>query len=103
MQLPKMMLGCIAVLQDKNLILDELRETFKDDILDIHEFHLWCLVPPTTFATLHVIFKDEEVGLNPSLKTVYIKSTSVLSIWITKAVRTRYIGLKKVFWKIGIA
>ena len=61
-----MTLVAVALLQDKNSILDELRETFKDDILDIHEFHLWCLVPPTTFATLHVIFKDQEVGSNPA-------------------------------------
>ena len=50
------------MLQNKDAILDELRATFKADILDIHEFHLWCLVPPTTFATLHVIFRDEAVS-----------------------------------------
>ena len=51
-----------VMLQNKDAILDELRATFKADILDIHEFHLWCLVPPTTFATLHVIFRDEAVS-----------------------------------------
>ncbi len=50
------------MLQNKDAILEELLDTFKADILDIHEFHLWCLVPPTTFATLHVIFRDESVS-----------------------------------------
>jgi hypothetical protein len=27
--------------QDKNGILDELREKFRREIVDIHEFHLW--------------------------------------------------------------
>ena len=38
----------------------DLMKTFSPHIITLHEVHVWCLVPSKIFATLHVVFKDED-------------------------------------------
>ena len=38
----------------------DLKKTFSPHIVSLHEVHVWCLVPSKIFATLHIVFKDEE-------------------------------------------
>ena len=37
-----------------------LKDTFSHQIINIHEVHVWCLVPNKIYATLHIVFKDED-------------------------------------------
>ena len=39
----------------------ELLKKFQPAIVNIHEMHVWCLVPSEVVVTTHVIFRSERV------------------------------------------
>ena len=41
------------------MLCSDLKSSFSKHIISIHEAHVWCLVPNETYATMHIIFKDE--------------------------------------------
>ena len=40
---------------------NEILKKFPEVILNVHETHIWCLVPGNIVVTMHAIFKDQEV------------------------------------------
>ena len=44
-----------------NTLTKEILETYKGDIVGIHEFHIWSLMHGSIVATLHVTYKNTEV------------------------------------------
>ncbi len=60
--------SCLILLQTIPAHLDvaelrkELFERFPTSILNVHEVHIWCLVPGNVVVTLHVIFQSKEVS-----------------------------------------
>jgi len=57
----------IVLLQSKpykwdiaNTLTKEILETYKGDIVGIHEFHIWSLMHGSIVATLHVTYKNTE-------------------------------------------
>ena len=52
-----------------------LKKAFSDTIIGLHEVHVWCLVPNKIYATLHIIFKNEDS---------YLSTTSVIQAFLLK-------------------
>ena len=46
-------------MENVEMLCSELKSSFSKHIISIHEAHVWCLVPNETYATMHIIFKDE--------------------------------------------
>ncbi len=63
------------------LLCKDLKETFVDQIVAMHEVHVWCLVPNKIDATLHVVFKDEESYFN----SLVLLNTVLLNYGINQA------------------
>ena len=40
---------------------EDILQTYKEEILGIHEFHLWSLMHGQIVANLHVTFRNTEV------------------------------------------
>ena len=59
----------------------DIKETFVDQIVAMHEVHVWCLVPNKIYATLHVVFKDEECYFN----SLVLLNTFLLNYGINQA------------------
>lgn len=51
-------------MENVDLLCKDLKETFAQQIIATHEVHVWCLVPNQIYATLHIVFKDEESYMN---------------------------------------
>ena len=45
-------------MEDAEVLCRNLKSSFSKYIVNIHEAHVWCFVPSTIYATLHIIFKD---------------------------------------------
>ena len=58
------LLQTIPAQLDVASLKSELFSSFPDHILNVHEMHVWCLVPGNIVATLHIIFQSEQVRLN---------------------------------------
>ena len=58
-----------------------LKNTFSYNISNIHEVHVWCLAPNKIYATLHIVFKDE----NSYLTTISAIHAFLLSYGINNA------------------
>jgi zinc transporter 1 len=43
-----------------DVLCKDLKNAFSQNITSLHEVHVWCLVPNKIYATLHIIFKDED-------------------------------------------
>ena len=53
----------------------DLKKTFSPHVVSLHEVHVWCLVPSKIYATLHVVFRDEDS---------YILSNSSINAFLLK-------------------
>ena len=51
-------------MEDVEILCKDLKVTFPKCINDVHEVHVWALVPNEIYATLHILFKDEESYLS---------------------------------------
>merc|ERR1712077_172981 len=51
-------------MEDVEVLCTDLKSSFSKHIIDIHEAHVWCLVPNEIYATLHIIFKDRDSYLS---------------------------------------
>ena len=51
-------------MEDVEILCADLKSSFSKYIKDLHEVHVWCLVPNKIYATLHIVFKDEESYLS---------------------------------------
>ena len=47
-------------MENVDVLVKDLRDTFSPHVVSLHEFHVWCLVPSKIYATLHIVFKDED-------------------------------------------
>ena len=43
-----------------DVLCKDLKDAFSQNITALHEVHVWCLVPNKIYATLHIVFKDEQ-------------------------------------------
>ncbi len=61
--------SCLILLQtmpahlDVGELKEELFSKFPNSVLNIHEMHIWCLVPGNVVVTMHVIFQSKQVCL----------------------------------------
>ena len=51
-------------MEDVEILCKDLKSAFSKYISDLHEVHVWCLVPTKIYATLHIVFKDEDSYLS---------------------------------------
>ena len=65
--IPMMKKACLILLQslpeewdNVDELCKELKDAFSQNITTLHEVHVWCLVPNEIYATLHIVFKDED-------------------------------------------
>ena len=54
------LLQTIPDILDVKELKEDILKTFPG-IVDVHEMHIWCLVPGDVTVTMHVIFKDHQV------------------------------------------
>ena len=62
-------------MEDVEILCKDLKVTFPKCINDVHEVHVWALVPSEIYATLHILFKDEES---------YLSSLSAIPSFLSK-------------------
>ena len=43
-----------------DVLCKDMKDAFSQNIIALHEVHVWCLVPNEIYATLHIVFKDED-------------------------------------------
>lgn len=54
-----------------------LLDVFPEDVVSVHEVHIWSLTPQTSVATLHIVFQSEKVVISckvPSLSFYLVHS-----------------------------
>lgn len=51
-------------MEDTEVLCRNLKSSFSKYIVNIHEAHVWCLVPNAIYATLHITFKDMDSYLS---------------------------------------
>ena len=51
-------------MEDTDVLCRNLKSLFSKYIVNIHEAHVWCLVPNAIYATLHIVFKDMDSYLS---------------------------------------
>ena len=47
-------------LDNVHVVCEDIKNVFSDYITSLHEVHVWCLVPNKVYATLHIVFRNEE-------------------------------------------
>ncbi len=66
--------SCFILLQTIPAHLDvaglkeELFQRFPDSVLNVHDMHIWCLVPGNVVVTMHVIFQSKEASWLATVK-----------------------------------
>ena len=75
-----------------DVLCKDLKDAFSQNITALHEVHVWCLVPNIIYATLHIVFKDEQS---------YVSTISAIHSFLLKhginhaTIQPEFIDIKK--------